>query len=45
MKPVQQEIQAACRFVGSMPDFKRALGTALVPELAIYRELEAVIFP
>lgn len=45
LKPVQQEIQAACAFRGTMPEFKRALAFAFAPALAVYQDLEASIFP
>lgn len=45
LKPVQQIIQAACGFVGTVPDFKRLLGAAFRADMIAYRELEASIFP
>jgi len=45
LKPVQQEIQAACAFVGKVSDFKRALANAFHPDFVVYQELEASTFP
>jgi len=45
LKLVQQEIQAACAFRGTMPEFKRALASAFDPAFAVYQDLEASIFP
>lgn len=44
LKPAQQEIQAACRFVGGVPEFKRQLAAVFSPELAVYQQLEDSIF-
>jgi AAA15 family ATPase/GTPase len=45
LKPVQQEIKSACGFQGGVPEFKRALASALKPGHVAYRELEGAIFP
>jgi len=45
LKPVQQAIQASCGFAGTVPDFKRQVGTAFHPDLNVYRDLETSIFP
>ena len=45
LKPVQQEVMAACGFRGALPEFKRALAVAITPGLAVHTELTASIFP
>jgi hypothetical protein len=45
LKPVQQQIMAACNFRGGLPDFKRALAVAVTADLASHTELAASIFP
>lgn len=45
LKLEQQAIQAACGYVGGVPDFKRSLATVIAPPMAVYVELEAAVFP
>lgn len=45
LKPVQQALQASCGFVGRVSDFKLALAQVITTDMAVFRELEAAIFP
>lgn len=45
LKLVQQEVKAACGAGGTVPQFKLDLAKSVLPTMALYVELESVIFP
>jgi len=45
LKPVQQEVQASCGYVGTIADFKVVLARAMTQGMNTFAELESAIFP
>lgn len=44
LKPIQQDIQASCKDINSISDFKRDLAKAILKGTKVYEELSSVIF-
>lgn len=44
LKPVQQDLQAACSYTGNISDFKRELAKYIIKDTNVYKELELCIF-
>lgn len=44
LKPVQQEIQASCRFSGNQSDFKKELAKHIFPDSGVFKEIESCLF-